>query len=194
MKITIAPYDPAWPEMFQEEEQRIAALLGELSPRIEHIGSTSVPGLAAKPVIDIAVGMQSMEDLDRVPERMLQDPHYRYLRVYEDSMPLRRFFLRIASPEQLAQIPQIVDEERWTVHPAILTRQYHIHIWPEDTEEFQRHIRFRDYIRSHPEARQAYEDLKRELAEKEWKHGNDYAGAKTRFIRAIEARTKADNP
>ncbi|MEM6270981.1 MAG: GrpB family protein [Bacteroidota bacterium] len=186
MKIEIHPYNPAWPQLFAEEKQRLSAQLDGLGARIEHIGSTSVPDLAAKPIIDIAVGLQSPDHLDQMPDRMLQDPHYLYFPVYESMMPGRRYFLRISSAGQRAQLPQVIDNFELTLHPAVLTREYQIHIWVEATEDYQRHLRFRDHLRTHPQVRQAYEDLKKDLAQREWASGGDYAEAKTEFIRRIE--------
>ncbi|MEM1001005.1 MAG: GrpB family protein, partial [Bacteroidota bacterium] len=177
MKIEIHPYNPAWPQLFAEEKQRLSAQLDGLGARIEHIGSTSVPDLAAKPIIDIAVGLQSPDHLDQMPDRMLQDPHYLYFPVYESMMPGRRYFLRISSAGQRAQLPQVIDNFELTLHPAVLTREYQIHIWVEATEDYQRHLRFRDHLRTHPQVRQAYEDLKKDLAQREWASGGDYAEA-----------------
>jgi GrpB-like predicted nucleotidyltransferase (UPF0157 family) len=93
--IVIAEYDPRWPKMYGIEEQRIRQALGELLVDIEHIGSTSVPGLAAKPRIDIMPGLASEDELDRAIGPMTAIG-FRYIPDYEDVMPYRRLFTRHA--------------------------------------------------------------------------------------------------
>jgi GrpB-like predicted nucleotidyltransferase (UPF0157 family) len=155
--IVLVEYDPSWPLRFEGERDRIAQALGALGVRIEHIGSTSVPGLAAKPVVDILVTVANVEDESAflVP---LQQAGYE---------------LRVREPG----------------HRMLRTRErdVHIHIWTDSDPEVGRHMRFRERLRSSPEARDAYERLKRELATREWSDVNEYADAKGQLIESILA-------
>jgi GrpB-like predicted nucleotidyltransferase (UPF0157 family) len=156
--IIIAEYDPAWPARFALERDRIERALGETAIRIEHIGSTAVPGLAAKPIVDVLVTVADPEnDSAFTPE--LERAGYE-LRVRE---PRHRMF---RTPE----------------------RDVHVHIWQDGDPEVGRHLRFRDRLRSSPEHRHAYEQLKRELARRDWRDMNDYAEAKGPLIESILAR------
>jgi GrpB-like predicted nucleotidyltransferase (UPF0157 family) len=167
MQIVLAPYNPEWPSEFENEKNRIGTVLSPEWAVVEHIGSTSVPGLAAKPVIDILVGLR---DFDRAMEAVdsLESIGYAYLPQYEDTMPYRRLL--------------ILEEEN--------KRSVNLHMVAIDTEFWERHLRFRDYLRSHPEVRDAYNQLKTDLAQKDWASVNDYAQAKTEFIRRVEAQAK----
>jgi GrpB-like predicted nucleotidyltransferase (UPF0157 family) len=100
-RIVIVDYDPQWPELYEREKQRITGALGDLLVAIEHVGSTSVPGLAAKPRIDIMPGLRSEDDLDRTIEPMTA-LGFEYISKYEDEMPYRRLFSREPSGDQIA--------------------------------------------------------------------------------------------
>jgi GrpB-like predicted nucleotidyltransferase (UPF0157 family) len=167
--IVIVDYDPKWPALYRVEEERIRHALGDLLVSIEHVGSTSVPGLAAKPRIDIMPGVASEEDLDRTIEPMTS-LGFEYLSKYEDVMPYRRLFSRDTAGDQIA---------------------CNIHTVAVGSEFWERHLLFRDYLRTHPEAADEYARMKRELAPK-FTVTNDYAGAKTEFIQSIEAKARAE--
>jgi GrpB-like predicted nucleotidyltransferase (UPF0157 family) len=164
MQIIIEEYQPYWPQKFEEEEQLLSTVLPPGSI-IEHIGSTAVPGLAAKPVIDIMIGLAdfAMAD-DLIPH--IVGFKYEYLKFIETEMPYRRFFRKFQGQE----------------------RTHHIHMVGTGSEFWNRHLAFRNYLRTHDEAAAQYTALKRELAQREWDDMNDYADAKTAFIRDIEAR------
>jgi GrpB-like predicted nucleotidyltransferase (UPF0157 family) len=169
--IEIVDYDPRWPDLYQVEARRIADALGDVLVRIEHVGSTSVPGLAAKPRIDIMPGVASEDDLDRTIEPMTA-LGFDYLDQWEDEMPYRRLFSREAGDGQLA---------------------CNIHAVAIGSEFWERHLLFRDYLRTHPDVAADYARLKRELAPN-FSYTPDYAEAKTEFIREVErlARAGAD--
>jgi putative glutamine amidotransferase len=159
----IADYDPAWPAMFEEEAAAIRAALGAVAERVEHVGSTAVPGLAAKRVIDIQVSVERM-----VP----REPFV---------APLERLGYEFVAD------PTDPDHEylRKQVHGV---RAYQIHVCPVGSTWERRHLAFRDHLRSHPDDAARYAQLKRRLAAE---HPNDvmaYVDAKTPFIRDIEAR------
>jgi putative glutamine amidotransferase len=160
----IDPYDPAWPSHFETEAARIRAALGDLAVEIEHVGSTSVPGLAAKPVVDIQVSVRSM-----VPRIAYIDPLVRlgYRWVLDPWTDEHEYFSRDENGERVFQI----------------------HVCPTGSEWERRHLVFRDWLRDHPEDAAAYERLKRELAERHPRDLYAYIEGKTPFIREIESRT-----
>src|SRR4051794_8135573 len=157
--IVIADYDPAWPARFGRERQRIEAALGKgAAIRVEHIGSTAVPGLAAKPIIDILVTVPDADD-DAAFTPALVDAGYE-LRVRE---PGHRMF---RTPE----------------------RDVHVHVWADDDPEVDRHLAVRNRLRASAEDRAAYEQLKRALASRDCEDMNQYADAKSETIAAVLAR------
>jgi len=170
MKIRIVPYDPEWVKMFDREAAKIHRILGDEIADIQHIGSTSVTGLAAKPIIDILLGVRDFSMADTVVVPAMKAAGYVYIDKWEDVLPLRRFFVREnLEGERIVHIHSVgIDNHKW----------------------WDRHIQFRDYLRTHSETKQAYETLKRELAQREWTDGSEYAGAKTEFIRKIEQQAR----
>jgi GrpB-like predicted nucleotidyltransferase (UPF0157 family) len=162
MRVTIANYSPLWPRKFAEEQSRLAAQL-PAAAIIEHIGSTAVPGLAAKPVIDILIGLPDFDLADELVPRIVSMA-YEYVPKYETELPLRRFFRK----------------ERDGI------RTHHIHMVGIGTDFWNRHLLFRDHLRAHPEIAAQYAALKLALAERDWRDVNEYADAKTEFIRRIE--------
>ncbi len=165
MKIHIEKYTPEWKTKFEDEKKLLTQVLSGVTFQIEHIGSTSVEGLGAKPVIDILIGLSDFSIADKQVTKIIKTG-YHYLNQYEDTMPYRRFFTK--------------DDK------AI--RTHHIHMVQLDAEFWKRHIAFRNYLRNHPKELQEYDSLKKELASKEWKDGNEYAEAKSEFIRMIEQK------
>ncbi|MDQ7829434.1 MAG: DUF4127 family protein [Armatimonadota bacterium] len=169
----VVDYDPRWPALFESERALLADALAALhpAPRIEHVGSTAVPGLAAKPVLDIMIGVARLEDLDRLVEP-LGRLGYEYVPELEVSMPNRRYFRRNnARGERVAQ-----------VHAVVVGSPF-----------WQRYLRFRDYLRAHPEEAAAYARLKRELAAGHVTTHSD-TFAKSVFIREVEARAEREVP
>src|SRR5919199_1927127 len=142
--IILAPYNSEWPLLYEQHKQRILEAIGHITAGIEHVGSTSVPGLAAKPTIDILVGVRTDEDLDRSVAPM-QAFGYEYLAKYEDRMPYRRLFhLRLDG--------------------ATPAHRVNVHLVTHGHEFWERHLLFRDYLRAHPDTTAEYELLKRQLA------------------------------
>ena len=166
--IVIAEYDPAWPEMFEVEAAIIFAVTGNIVRRLEHIGSTAVPGLAAKPVIDILAGVDVL-DLARAAVPAMQRVEYEYVPEFEEETPQRLYF-------------------RKDVDGA---RAFHVHMVELTSDWWADHLLFRDWLRAHPDDARAYAALKRDLAAK---HGADrvaYTDAKTGFVRECLARARA---
>ena len=161
--IKLDEYDPSWPELFTRHAGRIAAALGERALRIEHVGSTAVPGLPAKPTIDILlVVANSAEEKTYVP-----------------ALETAGYVLRIREPD--------FDEHRMFRDQAH-TAQVHVH--SDGSPEIARFLLFRDRLRINPDDRELYERTKRELAQREWKYVQNYADAKGDVVEAIIARAR----
>ncbi|MEW5940023.1 MAG: GrpB family protein, partial [Chloroflexota bacterium] len=92
MKVVIAPYDPNWPILFEQEKARLEGALGDHVLDIQHIGSTSVPGLGAKPIIDIMIAVRSLEEADEFCIRPIVEMGYEYVKEFERETPMRRYF------------------------------------------------------------------------------------------------------
>jgi GrpB-like predicted nucleotidyltransferase (UPF0157 family) len=163
-EIMIVDYDEEWPKKFETHARIIADALGRSALRIEHIGSTSVPGLAAKPIIDILVVVP-----DSVDES-----------AYLSQLEAARYVLRVREPD-------------WYEHRMFRTpeKDVHIHIFSVGCEEIERVLTFRDRLRRNSDDRSRYEQAKRELAAKEWDDMNAYADAKTEVIKSIIAASQA---
>lgn len=162
--VIIEDYDPSWPERFEILRSRIGAALGSLAAAIEHVGSTAVPGLAAKPIIDVDVLLRSEADLPRAIERLAA---IGYAHQGDLGVPGREAFR--APPSEF---------------------RHHLYVCPPDSKACRQHLTFRDYLRTHSEAARAYGLLKRSLASR---HGSDrdgYTQAKTEFIEAIMLRAE----
>lgn len=158
--IEIVSYDPAWPTKFREEAAILQARLAPwLAGPIEHIGSTAVAGLAAKPVIDIMAGVQTL---------MAARP-------------------AIAAATELgyAYWPYRADVEHWFCRPSPAFRTHHLHLIPVGTPHWVRPIAFRDYLRSNPRVAQEYEGLKRRLAQEHRLDREAYTDAKRPFVDRI---------
>lgn len=184
MKIEIAPYNPDWKNKFEEEKKILSELLEEFNPEIEHIGSTSVEGLGAKPVVDIQIGVREYKHLDMLIEPMI-NKGYIYYNKYEDVLPGRRYFVRALNPnndilpKMLLTYAERFDREEY---PHLI----HIHTVELNSYWWRRHIAFRDYLRVNNNVRDDYYNLKIKLAENEWENKDDYTDAKTEFIKHIE--------
>ena len=128
-RVEVVDYDPRWPAMFEEERARILEAIGEWLIDVQHVGSTSVPGLAAKPVIDLMPELRDLADAEHCIAPM-EALGYEYVPQYNALLPERRYF------------------QKGTSFP----RTHHAHMVQRDTAFWRRHIEFRDYLRSHPEA------------------------------------------
>ena len=160
--VILVAYDPDWPRRFEQERAVLAAVFAGDEAAIEHVGSTAVPGLGAKPVIDIMVGVSRLSEADgRIAT--LEAAGYEYVQAYENQLPERRYFRK----------------------PGFGPRFYHLHCVVRGDDFWVRHIAFRDYLRAHPEAAAAYYELKRELAARCRKE--DYTDAKSPFIQGVLA-------
>lgn len=188
MKINIEIYKKEWVWQFEKIKTDLCSILVKLNPKIEHIGSTSVPNLAAKPIIDIQVGVKNSYDLDKTIEPMINN-NYIYFETYNSVMPNRRLFVGLKDKRYNKNFQNIYSRGDLIPHEKInKLKLTHIHIWEYETDDWNRHIIFRDYLREHPEIVSQYESLKKQLSLKDWKDGNEYNDAKDSFIKKEQAK------
>jgi GrpB-like predicted nucleotidyltransferase (UPF0157 family) len=163
-QVVVAEYDPEWPTLYERERKRIEHALGSAALRIEHIGSTSVPGLAAKPVIDIVL---VVADSSR---------EARYLLALEEA----GYILRVREPD-------------WYEHRMLVREdvRVHVHVFSEGCEEIQKMVGFRDRLRTNDADRELYERTKRQLAAREWKYVQNYADAKSGVVQSVLSRLES---
>lgn len=161
-KILILDYDARWPELFERESRRIRAALGSDALRIEHVGSTSVPGLAAKPIIDLLLVVPNSADES----------------AYAPSLEAAGYILKIREPKWY--------EHRMFKGPDI---DINLHVLSSGCEEIDRMLRFRDRLRANPADRELYARTKQDLAQKEWTNVQEYADTKTAIVAEIMAHT-----
>lgn len=160
--VVVVPYDPLWPQLYEVERLSLKGAFERVRATIEHVGSTAVPGLAAKPIIDIMVGLPSLEEAER-HIAALEAIGYHYVPEYEHDLPDRRYFRR----------------------PREYPRTHHLHCVREGGEFWNRHLAFRDRLRSDAEAAEAYGALKLELADVYRTDRLGYTEAKSPFIEGI---------
>jgi GrpB-like predicted nucleotidyltransferase (UPF0157 family) len=178
MKIIISEYTPDWQVRFAEEKVAIEDVLKGLSPVVEHIGSTSVNGLVAKPILDIMVGVAEESKLDETINPIKKLGYY-YIDKFTADWPERRFFQK-----NVKNNPNV--------------HSINVHVFVKDSPDWVRHLAFRDYLRATPNKRDEYGKLKRALSEKEFKDRQEYQDAKEDFVKQLEKealkKLKHDNP
>jgi GrpB-like predicted nucleotidyltransferase (UPF0157 family) len=159
--ILLAPYDPQWPLLYEREEARIRGTLRERATVLEHAGSTSVPGLSAKPKIDIVLGVADTTDEDD------------YVRPLESA----GYVLRIREPD-------------WHQHRLLKgpDTEINLHVFTVGCVEIDRMLRFRDHVRTNADDRALYQQAKVDLARRQWKYTQHYADAKSSVVEDIIAR------
>jgi GrpB-like predicted nucleotidyltransferase (UPF0157 family) len=167
--IELYDHDPAWCDAYRREAARVRGALGRRVGRLEHVGSTSVPGLPAKPIIDI----------------VLEVPDSSHEHAYVADLEAAGYVLRIREPD-------------WFEHRlfTVASQAVNLHVFSGGCPETDRMLRFRDRLRSHAPDRDLYAHTKRELASREWTYMQQYADAKTAVISSILARasSNADDP
>jgi GrpB-like predicted nucleotidyltransferase (UPF0157 family) len=158
--VVLVPYDTSWPEQFERERELLAEVIGDwLVGPIEHVGSTAIPGLAAKPVIDIMAGVGSLE-ASRPAIDALSGVGYCYF-------------------------PYRMDVEHWFCKPSPAARTHHLHLVPHSSQAWNDCIAFRDYLRTHSGDAQEYQQLKTDLAVRHRLDREAYTNAKTAFVNRI---------
>jgi GrpB-like predicted nucleotidyltransferase (UPF0157 family) len=158
--VVVVPYRPEWPALFEAEARLLATAFGSNLIAIHHIGSTSVPGLSAKPIIDFMPVVHSLERIDDAEAALVA---LGYTPPGENGIPGRRYFTK-GSEEN---------------------RTHHVHAYEPDHYEVTTHLNFRDYLRAHPETAEAYGRLKTELAQQFPRDIDGYSASKDAFIKGI---------
>ncbi len=164
-RIELRDYDPGWRELYARHAARLSDALGDRAVRIEHVGSTSVPGLAAKPIIDIALEVPDTTD----------EPSY------VGALETAGYVLRLREPD-------------WFEHRCFNATEgaVNLHVFPAGCTETDRMVRFRDWLRADAADRELYAATKRELAARDWKYVQQYADAKTEVVAEIMARALSE--
>jgi GrpB-like predicted nucleotidyltransferase (UPF0157 family) len=165
--VEIHDYDLGWPRLYEREEHRIRSVLGGRVIRIEHVGSTSVPGLPAKPVIDVVLEVHDSADEA----------------AYVPALESAGYALRIREPD-------------WFEHRLLKgpDTEVNVHVFTAGCEEVDRMLLFRDWLRANAADRRLYAERKRELAGRDWKYMQQYADAKTAVVQEIMARASGEEP
>jgi GrpB-like predicted nucleotidyltransferase (UPF0157 family) len=172
--VIVVAYDPNWPVWFAALARVYAGARGHVAIAVEHVGSTSVPGLAAKPIIDIDVVIPSAAALPEIQARLdAIGYHHRG----DLGLPGRESFKREGE-----DVPRDGSGRHWPLH--------HLYVCARDSRELQRHLRFRDWLRTHPDDAAAYGLLKQRLAELHADDRDRYTDAKTKFIEGILAEAE----
>lgn len=163
-KVLIVEYDPNWPQQFALEASKIRAALGEGALLLEHVGSTSVPGLAAKPILDILLIVADSAEEDS----------------YVPALEHAGYVLRIREPE-------------WFEHRVLKGADpaVNMHVFSPGCAETERMLLMRNWLRAHDDDRELYARTKRELAQRDWQYTQNYADAKTGVVESILARARA---
>ena len=164
VRVVIANYDPEWPRLYEEEKHRLRSALGPATGSIEHMGSTSVPGLGAKPIIDIMVGVRDMAEADHFQRRL--------------------------EPAGYLDVTPEPGETEWFYCLGRGTRElyYHVHLVVEGSGHWRRQLAFRDHLRWNPALAAEYEELKRRLADRHGEDREGYTEAKAGFITRVLAK------
>ena len=162
--VLLVDYDPNWPALFDREAARIRSILGDRVVLLEHVGSTSVPGLAAKPIIDILLVVPDSAD----------EPAY-------------------VAPLEAHGYTLVIREPDWHEHRCLKgpDTNINLHVHSPDSPEIERHLVFRDWLREHDADRELYARTKRDLSTKGFTYVQEYADAKTGVIAAIMDRAQA---
>ena len=162
--IVLVDYDDAWPLRFEREAKRIRAALGVRALLVEHAGSTAVPGLAAKPIIDVVLAVPDSSDEA----------------AYVPALEAEGYKLRIREPD-------------WYEHRVLKKTEpkVNLHVFPAGCEEIDRMLAFRDHLRTNEADRKLYARTKRELASRHWAYVQDYADAKSKVVEEIISRAEA---
>jgi GrpB-like predicted nucleotidyltransferase (UPF0157 family) len=167
--IVVFDYDANWPILFEQESTRIQQALGSFALAVEHVGSTAVPGLSSKPIIDLMVGVPSLEQATERSIEPIRSLGYNYMPEYASWLPGELFF-RKGPPGP------------WT---------HHVHLMEPSCPRWEALLVFRDYLRAHSEAAQAYANLKRALAASSVDDIKAYRTGKNIFVEETTAKARA---
>ncbi|MGI9290149.1 MAG: GrpB family protein [Gammaproteobacteria bacterium] len=169
--VVIVDYDPERKNLFNLEKELLSDLFAGINITIEHVGSTSIEGLGGKPIIDIMIGVESLDVVDERIEQLAAH-HYLYLPHFEQDFPERKFFRK----------------------PKTGPRECHLHCALIDSDFYRDHIDFRNYLMNNPSAADEYFELKQRLADQHGHDRNAYTNAKSDFIeRSLELARQKNN-
>ncbi len=176
-KAVVVDYDPRWPTLFEEERSRISSVVGHIAAGVHHVGSTSIPGMAAKPILDIAVMLREFQDGERCigPMESIGYSH----RGLNDDIPGDRFFVKSLPPRERGSGGEEV-------------RTHILHMYPLDSPIARNHLAFRDYLIAHPELAAEYMQLKFTLADRHPDDRVSYSKGKASFISAVLAKAAGE--
>ncbi len=166
--VKVEKYNPEWEEEFNKEKKNLKEIFGDVAVSIEHVGSTAVVGLSAKPIIDIAIGVNKLEDLSKVKDKILKFSHYSIKENNAEGEILMR-----------RGVPIKLGEDK----PSFIT--HFIHIMEIDNKKYKETLAYRDYLRKNKVALREYDDLKQKLASKYPNDRKAYTKAKEEFIKGI---------
>ena len=161
-QVQVHPPNPQWPQAFEAEAVQVLLALGNNVVYIHHIGSTAIPNIYAKPVIDL---LAEVSDIDHVDTRNVAMAALGYTALGEYGLPGRRYFRK---------------------HDEAGVRTHHLHTFQRGSTEAQRHLAFRDFMRANPDCAQQYSDLKRTLAAQYPNDIDSYMDGKDEFVKAVE--------
>jgi GrpB-like predicted nucleotidyltransferase (UPF0157 family) len=162
--VIVSPYSVEWPKLFGELREELLAVFAPMEVAIEHIGSTSVPQLAAKPVIDVLLGANCLDDVE-LKINALSDFGYLYVPKYESELPMRRYFVK----------------------SAVAALRVHLHAVERGSRLWKEHLAFRDVLRADSRLRSQYQSLKLQLATEYANDKSAYSAAKNPFIQSVLA-------
>ena len=160
----VVSYNSNWKKIYKEESEKIKNMLNDIIIDIHHIGSTAIPGIKAKPVIDILVEVKDIEGVDQYNHKMKE---LGYEAMGEYGIPKRRFFRK-----------------------GRIKRTHHVHIFQVGNKEIERHINFKEYLIAHPDKAREYSKLKEKLANKYTYYVENYTNGKSDFIKEIDRKAK----
>lgn len=163
--VEIVDYDPGWPERFEKLAEELRDALGEVAVRVEHIGSTAVPGLAAKPVIDVQISVESFDPMN----------------AYRDPLKFLGFHFR----------PDDESRHRFFFDAGSRSRTVHVHVCEAGGDWERRHLLFREYLRGHPDVAEEYARRKRDLAGRHRGNRESYTEAKDAFVENVMRAAEA---
>ena len=180
----LEPYDPDWPVLFEHERRRIMAAIGHIVAGVHHVGSTSIPGMPAKPILDIAVMLHDFDDGERCIEP-LEKIGYVHRGVMDD-IPGDRFFHKGDDPP--VGYPDFDDKSKNAGRCGPKGRTHYLHMYTIDSPIRQNHFHFRDYLIAHPETAAEYARLKVSLADKHLNDRQSYSAGKRSTITDVLAK------
>lgn len=163
--VKVVPYNPNWKKIFSLESKALYLIFGKEIIEIHHIGSTSIPNIYAKPIIDMMPVVKNIENIDSFDNTMIKS---NYIPLKENGIPGRRYFIK----------------------GTRIHRTHHIHMFQKGDPSIEKHLNFRDYLIAHNNEAQAYSNLKKELIQKFSQNIDSYIDGKDQFIKEIDTKAK----